>query len=232
MTLFAAIIAIVVALIAAAVALYGKILDRSNATAARHAGAREDAYDRLIAAGDAAWYYRTESAVEPNNSETIPQLSTITDSAIRLFQIGLDRLKEHSDDFEARKPLLYSWYLIAFEEIHAGPQMFENKRDLMVSQRRMESGLLKRIEENIEASFYERLVAGHTVQRVPEGIDRLLYFDDGTFVVTGSGDGFAEVMREMMDLPQAFRDSRQRAFHRLQDWQEREIWKPPPSGAM
>ncbi|MGH3784372.1 MAG: hypothetical protein ACRDRO_28070 [Pseudonocardiaceae bacterium] len=120
MTLFAAIIAIVVALIAAAVALCGKIPVRRNATAARHAGAREDAYDRLIAAGDAAWYYRTESAVEPNNAEIIPQLSTITDSAIRLFQIGFDRLKEHSDDFEARKSLLCSWYLIAFEEIHAG----------------------------------------------------------------------------------------------------------------
>ncbi|MGH3829834.1 MAG: hypothetical protein ACRDRS_05180 [Pseudonocardiaceae bacterium] len=81
-----------------------------NAIAARHADAREDAYDRLIAAGDAAWYYRTEAATESASTEAKPQLSLIAALAHCLFQAGLDRLKEHSDDFETREPLLYSWF--------------------------------------------------------------------------------------------------------------------------
>lgn len=85
----------------------------------------------------------------------------------------------------------------------------------MTNQQRMESGLCKKIENHREASFYERPLAGHAVQRIPEGIDRLFHCDDGAFAITGSGDGFVEVMREMIDLPRALRDSRQRSFHRL-----------------
>lgn len=225
MTLFLGVLTpVVVALIAASALFYSKWLDRKNEVEARHSEAREDAYDRLLAAGDAAWYYRTKKTVDPESVDST-LTARMVGAAIELFQNGLDRLKDHSRDYDAQLAALKSWYTVAFIGTHVGAKSFESARDGIINLRRREIGLRKRIDEFRELTFYERLLSGHTVQRLPEGINLLITTTDGEFIIQGSGEEFAQVLISMVNYRFELEESRERAWLRLAEWRDRKIWK-------
>jgi len=204
--------------------LYSKRLDRRNEVESRHSAAREAAYDRLIAAGDAAWFYRTGKAIDPTfaaraNAKDLPE------AANNLFQSGLDRLKDHSSNFEAQLPIVSAWYKAAFDDEIAIPHTFESLRDAMTTLRRREIGLRKGIRQRRELSFYERLRSGHAPQRLPEGISQVIRTTDDEIIVTGDGDEFVKMLFDAVDVKAELKNSHERARIRLSDWREREVWK-------
>ncbi|MGH3570822.1 MAG: hypothetical protein ACRDUW_03175 [Pseudonocardiaceae bacterium] len=221
-----ALAAIVAALIGACAVLYSKTLDRKNEVESRKATFREGAYDCLIAAGDAAWFYRTRTAVFPDDPGD-NDVSNGADAANELFQQGLDLLKDHSKDFDARIPLLSSWYETAFTDIYAGPRSFDNDRDAMVNLRRHESGLRKRLEESRELPFFERLRAGQQIQRLPIGLRRVIRTTDGEIMIMGAGEELAQIMLDMANYQNELRDSRERARIRLRKWRDKDVWRSP-----
>jgi hypothetical protein len=63
------VVPLLAAILVATVTLYSKRLDRHHKVEEQHAAGREAAYDRLLAAGDAAWFHRTQSAVDSNKGD-------------------------------------------------------------------------------------------------------------------------------------------------------------------
>jgi hypothetical protein len=114
----------------------------------------------------------------------------LRNGANELFQNGLDLLKSHSKDFDARIPLLSSWYTTAFVNIHTGPRGFESARDAMVNLCRYESGLRRQLENRHDLSFFERLPSGHQVQRLPIGLEQIIRTTDDEIIISGGGENF------------------------------------------
>lgn len=136
-------------------------------------------------------------------------------------------MKDYSRDYDAQLAALASWYNVAFNDTHVGANRFENACDGIINLRRREIGLRKRIDEFREASFYERLLSGRIVQRLPEGIDRLITTTGGEFIIQGSGEEFAQMLIDMVNHRAELKESRERAWLRLVDWRDRQIWKAP-----
>jgi hypothetical protein len=221
----AVVVTLLCALLAAVVTLYSKRIDRRTEIEARHAAAREQAYDWLLAAGDAAWFYRTQRALDSDDKRR-SESDTVGDAALDLFAAGFDRLKESSSDFDRRHSLLEAWYTVAFNDPNAGPRSFESVRDTVVNQRRIETGLIKTIQTTRELSFFERLRVGHTIQRLPGGIENVIRTTDGEFLVSGTGEEFIKIMIDMMNYRDELISSREQARSRLKEWRRRGIWSP------
>jgi len=225
--LIAAVSAIIVGVLAASVLLYSKRLERINATEVRHSASREAAYNKLLAAGDAAWYYRTLAGVEADASETDSELMGPVASG--LFQSGFDELEAYSRNLTEVGPVIVNWYMVAFEHRLISPTDFDNAREALVNLKRQEIGLRRNIDKLREASFYDQLAAGHVVQRLPEGVGRVIRFEDGGFLAQCTGDGFVRLFEDMINAPKALRGSRQTARQRLSDWRAQGVWKAEPT---
>lgn len=180
-----------------------------------------------MTSGDAAWYYRTLAGVEADASETDSELMGPVASG--LFQSGFDELEAYSRNLTEVGPVIVNWYMVAFEHRLISPTDFDNAREALVNLKRQEIGLRRNIDKLREASFYDRLSAGHVVQRLPEGVDRVIRFEDGGFLAQGAGDGFVRLLEDVMNAPKALRGSRQTARQRLSDWRVQGVWKAEPT---
>lgn len=147
------------------------------------------------------------------------------DVANELFRNGIDRLKDHSRDYDAQLAALGSWYTVAFADTRVGAKSFENARDGVINLRRREIGLRKQIDDFRELSFYERLLTGHIVQRLPEWIDNLIVSTDGEVIIQGSDEEFAQLIIGIANYGAELKQSREIARLRLVDWRDRSIWK-------
>jgi hypothetical protein len=132
-------------------------------------------------------------------------------------------LKENSGDFDRRHSLLEAWYTVAFNDLHAGPRTFESIRDAVVNQRRLETGLRKKLQTTRELSFFERLRSGYEIQRLPEGVRRVIRTTDGEFLVSGAGEEFVDIMIDIVNYRDEMISSREQARVRLNDWRQRNI---------
>ena len=188
----AALATICAALIISGVTLYVGRLNRKNVIEERHAAAREEAFNQLVAAGDVAWLVRTEVGDEDADI-IIPEHDKVGHEANQLFQLGFDRLKEHATNFESERPFVVTWYKAAFEDSMIGPQTFEIIRDQFSNRRRLETGLRKRLASR-DRPLLERLTAREIPQRMPSGLQQIVYDDQGGFIAEGGGDGFLELL--------------------------------------
>jgi hypothetical protein len=217
------------AIIAAVIVLFSKRIERRNEVESRHSAAREAAYDRLIAAGDAAWFYRTGKAIDPKFADRA-DIAGVPEAANSLFQSGLDRLKDHSGNFEAQLPIVSAWQRAAFDDEVGIAHTFESLRDAMVTLRRREIGLRKGIRRRRELSFYERLRSGDDPQRLPEGISQVMRTTDKEIIIAGEGEGFVQALRDSVRAMSELENSHVRAGIRLSDWRERGVWKAAADG--
>jgi len=214
---------ILASLLTLAVRLYLKRLERMDAVQKQHSEEREKAYDRLLAAGDAGWYYRTLRGVDPDLEDTDWQ--EMEQPIIDLFNIGFDQLAEHAKDLQAVGAALMNWVHFALENNQSGPREFEYARDVLINLKRQEAGLQNNILQVQELPFYDRLLKGHSVQRLPEGVQKIIRMTDGGFIVMGAGGEFDKIFGDIITRSRELRESRKTARRRLEEWRKKGVWK-------
>jgi hypothetical protein len=161
------------AVIAAAVSVGTKRLERSNAAELQHCTAREAAYNAFLGACDRAWHFRIRSAVDEHFNGTRVHNRTrqrITSAVVRQCNGAVEELRYHSRDFGKAATSLDRLCTEAFESRQLSLATFESARLEVEELLREETGLRRTLAPAQRGKVWQQVKVALETRRVRRGI--------------------------------------------------------------
>jgi hypothetical protein len=240
-----ALVALACAMIAGAVALYGKHVDRRVALDSRHAQARESAYHSILTAGDVAWNFIARNYVsQVDEHESLPEdeKEAGVQRCHALLVQGIDQLEAHAADMNTIRPVLQTFYQTIFANHDGSAAAYEQVRATVVDCRRRDSGLKQLLKER-PSSGWRQLIPTRAVREwrkrlrsqleqppLYRGIevDQIIRTVDGVTVVSVADDGnFAAILDEQWAWASEMRASVATTEARIAHWRKKGTWPLP-----
>jgi hypothetical protein len=213
--------------IAAGVALYSKRLDRIDATEQRHAEARANAYDQVLASGDLAWNFIARNYVSElttGNPLSSEDKEASVKASVDLLPSGTDHLKTHARDYEALEPVLQEYLNTIFHNRQGSSADYERVRNKILGCRRRDTGLSKQLRD--ARGWREQLAARRAVKEVRRGIDQVFVDPVNELtLVTADGPAMWALMEEQREWSEGMQASVDLSARRVEVWRGKGICK-------